>query len=461
MESIIKDIDTVIIGAGLTGLSAAVHLSKHGKNIAILEAAPRVGGQIHTFTDGDFTLESGPNTGSGSAEEVLELFDITGTEIEFASKASEQRWIWKNNKFHALPSSLIGAITTPLFSWHDKFRILGEPWRKKGTNPDESVADLTIRRLGRSYLDYAVDPFLSGIYAGDAHTLVTRHALPKLYNLEQNYGSFIRGAIAKANEKRKSPLATPKPKGQTNIFSAKGGLERLAEGMARYIGYEHIFTHVKNIKIQPLDSQWLVAYQKGEEIITLRTPKVITTVSAYALNDLLSFIPPQDIAPITGLTYAPIIQVSVGLKDRGQQNFRAFGGLVGSKEHKEVLGILFPSSCFSHRAPERGLLMSFFMGGMRNKDLITKSDSAIESIVVSQMHEMLSIPKTTEPDLLRIFRHTHAIPQYEASSEARFMQVDHLQRAYQGLILGGNLRDGIGMAHRIIQGKEIALKTLK
>ena len=92
------------------------------------------------------------------------------------------------------------ACDNPLFRWRDKFGILLEPFRTKGTNPDETVGALTIRRLGRSYLDYAVDPFLSGVYAGDPMRLVTRYAMPKLYNLEQNYGSFIRGAFAKAKQ---------------------------------------------------------------------------------------------------------------------------------------------------------------------------------------------------------------------------------------------------------------------
>ena len=107
---------------------------------------------------------------------------------------------------------MITAIRTPLFSWTDKFGILLEPFRAKGTNPNEDVASMVVRRLGKSYLNYAVDPFISGVYAGDPHSLVTRYALPKLYNLEQNYGSFIRGGIAKGRERKteRDRLATKK-----------------------------------------------------------------------------------------------------------------------------------------------------------------------------------------------------------------------------------------------------------
>ena len=62
------------------------------------------------------------------------------------------------------------------------------------------MASLVKRRLGKSFLDYAIDPFILGIYAGDPAYIVPKYALPKLYNLEQNYGSFVGGAIKKSRE---------------------------------------------------------------------------------------------------------------------------------------------------------------------------------------------------------------------------------------------------------------------
>lgn len=64
---------------------------------------------------------------------------------------------------------------------------------------------------------------------------------------------------------------------------------------------------------------------------------------------------------------------------------------------------------------------------------------------------MLGLPANVQPDMIRIFRHERAIPQYELSSRARFEAVNRIEQAYKGLIIGGNLRDGIGMADRIRQ----------
>ncbi len=222
--------DIIIIGAGLTGLSTAFNLKRQGRDVLVLEKADRIGGQIRTYHEDGFTYESGPNTGVVSFPEVTELFqNLQGScEMETARESSKRRLIWKGNRFHALPAGPLSAVTTPLFTLTDKFRILGEPWRKKGEDPDEPVGALAQRRLGKSFYEYAVDPFVSGVYAGDPMKLTTRYALPKLYNLEANYGSFIRGAMAKAKEPKtdRDRLATKK------VFSAVGGLQKMVEALA-------------------------------------------------------------------------------------------------------------------------------------------------------------------------------------------------------------------------------------
>lgn len=441
--------EIVVIGAGLTGLSTAFHLHRQGRDVVILEKADRVGGQIHTYHENGFTFESGPNTGVVSFPEVAELFQMLegSCQLEIARESSKRRLIWKGNRFHELPCSPVSAITTPLFRLSDKFRILGEPWRKKGTDPDEPVGALAARRLGKSFYEYAVDPFVSGVYAGDPMKLTTRYALPKLYNLEANYGSFIRGAIAKAKEPKtdRDRLATKK------VFSAVGGLQRLVEALSKDL---RIITSANNLKVMPTaDGQWSCTYNGTEEIVCR---KVVTTVGAYALPALLPFIPEAQMQKMSSLFYAPIIQVILGVKNTRGLDFPAFGGLVPSKEQKRVLGILFPSSCFEQRCPDGGALYSYFIGGARHTDYLQKSDDEIREITLEAFHSMLKYPADMQPDLLRIFRHEHAIPQYWSDSGERFATIEALQQQYPGLILAGNMRDGIGMGNRIHQGATIA-----
>ena len=456
--------DVMVVGAGLTGLTAAYHLSQAGQKVHVVEQQDRVGGQIRTYRADGFVFESGPTTGSVSTPEVAELMSALAVssggqcQLETAPDSAKRRLIWKGGRFHDLPSGPLSAITTPLFRFSDKLRILGEPWRKKGDDPDESVGSLARRRLGKSFVDYAVDPFLSGVYAGNPDTLITRYALPKLYNLEQTYGSFIRGSIAKAKEPKtdRDRLATKK------VFSAVGGLSQIPSAEAAAIGYEHISLGVKDVRVMPGPEGWLTTFVDHDgQPRQMLSRYVVTTCGAYSLPQLLPFVAKEQMAKIASLHYAPVMEVAVGVRNDFGGDYRAFGGLVPTCEHKHLLGILFPSSCFQGRAPRGGVLFSYFMGGVKHPELLDLSDSEVEQYVVRYFHEMLKFPSHVEPDLIRIFRHHRAIPQYEASSGERFAAVGSLQQQHPGLIIGGNLRDGIGMAHRITQAARIAAEIIQ
>ncbi len=457
MKRIEKDI--VIIGAGLTGLTTAFYLKKQGRNVLILEQQDRAGGQIHTFREQGFIYESGPNTGAVSHPEVAELFQLLepDCEIEIAREEAKRRLIWKGDCFHELPNSLLGGLTTPLFSFYDKFRILGEPFRKKGTDPDEPVGELARRRLGKSYLDYAVDPFISGVYAGDPMQLATRFALPKLYTLEQQYGGFIKGAVAKAREPKteRDRLATKK------VFSVKNGLGNLTAALAKHIGEERILLSVKDIRIQPGPEGWKTVCSLPSGQLDILSRQVITTTGGYSLPALLPFISTEEWQPVTNLQYAPVVQVSVGIKDMEDLSFNAFGGLIPSCEKKDVLGILFPAVCFSGRAPEGGALFSFFLGGVRHPEFLSLTDPEIMDLVRRECVSLLKFPQVKDPDLIRIFRHFRAIPQYKKDSGERLEKIRQLENQYPGLILAGNIRDGIGMADRIRQATIISQTLCK
>lgn len=451
-----KTYETIIIGAGITGLTIAHHLTLKNKNIHLLEQQNRTGGQIHTHTHNGYTYESGPNTGTISNPEVAELFQTLTPHnlLEPALPTARRRLIWKNNNFHPLPTNPITALTTPLFTPADKLRILTEPFRPKGTNPDETIAQLTLRRLGKSYLHYAVDPFINGIYAGDPTQLTTRHALPKLYQLEQQHGSFIRGAITKALTPK-----TPRDKQATKqIFSTHGGLSTLTQALTNAIGHEKITLGIKNLQITPSPNphQWTITYQTPHGPQTLTTHNIITTTPAYTLPTILPFITPSDMQKITNLHYTPVIQASVGIPAILPATHNSFGGLIPSHEHRPILGILHPSTCFTHRSPQGSTLLSIFLGGEHHPDIIHKTDTQITQTITTTLHEMLHLPPTIQPDHIEIFRHPHAIPQYTPTTDERLATIHKLQTQHPGLIIAGNLRDGISMAHRIQQATKIA-----
>ncbi len=445
--------NVVIIGAGLTGLVTAHYLLKSGISVKIVEKNNRPGGVMQTIKEEGFTIEAGPNTGVVSHPEIVELFDDLKNDctIDIANPEAKKRLIWKDGAWHALPSGLLPAIKTPLFTFGDKFRILGEPFRKKGTDPDESIADMVVRRMGRSYLNYAVDPFISGIYAGDPFKLVTRFALPKLYNLEQNYGSFIGGMMKKGSE----PKDERSKKATREVFSAKGGLQYLIDALVKSIGDENILLNCEDVTVNDNNQVFNTAFTMCGIPVGLTSEKVISTAGGKEIDSIFPFIGKEQSQAIRQLEYAKVVQVALGYKQWKGISINAFGGLVPSIEKRKILGVLFPSSFFENRAPEGGALLSVFLGGIKHDEFYSLKDEEIISLVEDEIGEMLNI-KGIKADVLKIFRYQYAIPQYTTTSEQRLKAINFVQENHPGLILAGNIRDGIGMGDRIKQGRAIA-----
>jgi len=444
--------DVIIIGAGLTGLTAAFYLKKQGFDVAIIEKNDRTGGVVKTFREDGFVYECGPNTGVLSHPEVAELFEeLDGhCKLEVANPEAKKRLIWKSGRWHALPSGLLSAATTPLFTPGDKLRILWEPFRRKGSEKFETLENLVLRRLGKSFLEYAVDPFISGIYAGDPARLVTRYALPKLYALEQKYGSFIIGAFKKSFE----PKDERTKKATKEVFSAENGLSSLTDELTREIGSERIYLNTEGTVVHPEKKGFLVSTRIKGEPAGLTSPVIVSTVDAGLLPSLFPFVPAVDLSPVTDLEYTGVIQVIMGFREWKGMDLRAFGGLVPSREKRNILGVLFTSSFLKDRAPAGGALLSVFIGGYRRPDLAKLSDSAIKDLVFREVDNMLGVTDP-DPEIFRIFRYKRAIPQYGISTGQRLEAIDRIQEKFKGLHIAGAVRDGIGMADRIRQARTI------
>lgn len=446
-----------IIGGGLTGLTLAYYLRKAGLDTVVLERKERVGGVINTLREDGFLFETGPNTGVISSPELVQLFDeLKGKiEVETANEDAKYRWILKNGRWHPLPFSLKSAVMTPLFTLKDKFRILGEPFRKPGSNPNETVAELVMRRMGKSFLDYAIDPFISGIYAGDPNHLVTRYALPKLHALEQNYGSFIKGSMAK----RKEPKTELEKRVGREVFSIKGGLVQMMDALADEIGRKNIYLSCRDLEIQNKKEGFKVSYlDGGKKPVSIIFDKVISTVPGTKLDQLLPFIDDDQKRDLTNIKYAKVVQVVAGYKKWKGITLRAFGGLVPTKEKRHALGILFPASIFPNRAPKDGAILSIFMGGTKRPEMILMEDEDLKDLALKEIKETLRTDEA--PELIKVYRYNHAIPQYEVSSKQRFTAIEKIQNQYPGLILAGNIRDGIGIPDRVKQATQIAMNLI-
>lgn len=83
--------DILIIGAGISGLTAARTLAEAGRRVTLLEAANRVGGRIHTLREGNEIIELGAEFVHGKPPELwslieeanLETYELDGSMLTF------------------------------------------------------------------------------------------------------------------------------------------------------------------------------------------------------------------------------------------------------------------------------------------------------------------------------------------------------------------------------------------
>ena len=216
-----------IIGAGITGLGAAWRLRQAGHTVTVFEGGSEVGGSISTHRESGYLVEEGPNTiqlTSREKEKWLEEVGL-GPITQTADVRAGKGFLVRHGRVIAVPGSPMGFLCTPLFSWKAKLRLLGELFAPKADpETDETLSTFVIRRLGREMLDYAIDPFVGGVYAGDPGQLSVRYGFPKLHRLEQTSRSLILGSIRLRRERKRAGTLY-----KTKLVSFANGLQALPE----------------------------------------------------------------------------------------------------------------------------------------------------------------------------------------------------------------------------------------
>jgi protoporphyrinogen/coproporphyrinogen III oxidase len=431
-------LDTLVIGAGISGLTTAFHLARGGQRVAVLEASPRVGGSLETRTDGPWRFELGPNTVLESHESVTRLIREAGLESEkiTASPSARRRYLWKGGQLHALPSSPLGFLRTPLFPASAKLRLLREPWISKGDS-EESIAAFVRRRLGQDFLDYAVGPFVSGVYAGDPERLSVRHAVPKIADLEREHGSLIRGAFANKGAG---------PRGA--MFSFREGMEQLPRELARQIG--DVRTGVACRRIIRSGEGFRAETDSG----AVEASRIVLAVPADIAARLLGR------EALAEIPYAPVSMVSTGWRREDVAHpLDGFGFLAPRKEGLRVLGVLFPSEIFPGRAPADHVVLTAFAGGRTDPEVATWDDDRLMSEVLGELRKTVGV--RGEPVVSTIRRWPRAIPQYELG-HGRFLDMAReAESALPGLRIGGNFLRGVSVPDCIRNATALAEELLQ
>ncbi len=444
-----------IIGGGITGLTAAFRLRRQGVPVTVYEASERVGGVIQTTSRDGFLAEWGPNTILETSPVVAELVRDLGLEPHrlFADPAATNRYVLRDGKPTPVPDSAAGMLTSRLFSMSAKLHLLAEPFRRRAApEAEESVSEFVLRRLGREFLDYAINPMIGGIYAGDPGRLSVTHAFPKLHATEQRYGSLILGQLLGARERRNSKEVS---KQSAPKFSFRDGLGTLIDALQHELrDAVELRSTVKALR--RTENGWRVALLRDGIDLDSEHSAVLLAAPAFKLAG----IPVQgagdlSLAPLGEIVYAPAASLVLGFR-RGDvaHPLDGFGVLVPEVERRNILGAIFSSSLFPNRAPAGHVLISCYLGGMRAPGVAPRDTASAVALALSVLRGMLGV--RGEPVFVHHTVFPKAIPQYEVGFGRFKTWMNHLEESAPGLFLAGHFRDGISLSDSIVSGARAA-----
>jgi len=452
MDASTTTLDVLVIGAGVSGLTAAYELGKRGTAVAIADAGRDPGGVIGTRERDGFLYETGANSALDTSPALDALFDELGIlgERRDAGPNGSNRFIVRDGRLVALPTSPGAFLTTRAFTLAAKLRLLREPFVAPApAQAEETIADFVRRRLGSEFLDYAIDPFVSGIYAGDPERISVPAAFPKLFALEQKHGSLIRGQIMGARERRKRAETS---KNAAKSFSFAAGMKTLPEALARRIArYDR---GVRVTSIAPAADGLEVQGVRDGTGVRYRARRVVCATAAHAAAPMFASAAPALARALAAIEYAPVCVVaSAYRRDRVAHALDGFGVLVPRRERRRILGTLFSSSLFEGRAPAGHVLLTTFAGGRRNPEVTALDDEALAKTVGEELGALLG---AREPLWNEIVRWAHAIPQYTIGHLARVAAVDEAAAALPGLGFCANWRGGVSFGDCIRNGQATA-----
>lgn len=444
-----------IIGGGITGLVAAYRLKRRGVHVTIYEASSRVGGVIQSVRKDGYLAECGPNTILETSPKIGELIRDLGLESArmYTAPDAEARYIVRGGKLVPVPSSPGKFFSSALFSASAKAHLLAEPFiRRAPANEEENLEHFVVRRLGREFLDYAINPLVAGIYAGNPARLSVKEAFPKLHAVEQKYGSLILGQFLGARERKRRGEVS---KQNAKKFSFPGGLQDLIDTLQSELR-DNIET---NSAVRALDQNaqgWTVHRESNGQPRATLHDAVLLTAPAHALAKIeIRAAKKVSLKSLAEINYPPVASVVFGFRREDVPHpLGGFGGLVPEVEKLSILGVIFSSSLFPGRAPEGHVTVTCYLGGERNPELGRGDYKTLRLLVLRDLKSLLNVKG--EPTFEHFFSFKHAIPQYEVGY-GRFKKVmSEVEATTPGLFFAGHYRDGISLGDSIVSGDAAA-----
>ncbi|WP_018343386.1 protoporphyrinogen oxidase [Cytophaga aurantiaca] len=432
----------VIIGAGISGLTLAYELEKAKKPYILLESSSRTGGYINSVKVNEYLLEVGPNSILIDAAFDVFLNELNlSSSIEDAALVNKNRFIYKNGRVQQVPSGPLSFLFSSFFSFQTKRTIFKEIFNTSKTVENESVYDFFTRRFSKEFTQYTIDPFATGVYAGDIKQLLIEETFPSLVALEKEYGSIIKGVFKKGFGSRR------------RTASLKGGLQTLTNTLASRIS--NLSLQTKVVSVSKHEAGLSIAIQKnGASIENMIADKVVFCGTAFNAAELLQEHFSDSAAQLNKVRYAPIKAVYAAFKSKDVGHaMRGFGCLYPSVESSFLAGTIWNSSIFKERCPEDEILTTSFIGGMYHPEYSNLNEEEIKERAVAQLKKDLSI--TGDPTFVYIAGWEKAIPQYDIHLKVARKELNTLEEST--IYFTSNWTNSISLGECIQSARNLAL----
>ncbi|MBP1646627.1 MAG: protoporphyrinogen oxidase [Bacteroidetes bacterium] len=449
----------VIIGAGISGLTTAYWLRRSGIEVTVLEQEGSAGGTMQTVREDGWLIELGPNSALETTPLFKEMYAGLGIEKEhvYADPASDKRFILRGGRLHALPLGPGAFLRTGLWTASGKLRLLKEPFIGRA-HEEESVAQFVERRLGREFLDYAINPFVAGVYAGDPGQLSVRSAFPKLYALEEKYGGLIKGMVMGARQRKQR---AEKAKDRSKMFSFVEGMQTFPDAISRWLGNRvrvrcavTALSRVNTTSTGVRGKYTITGIENGSPFSVVGDA-VVVSVPAYAAAPLVRPLAAGLARVLEAIYYPPVAELFLGYASRQiARPLDGFGYLVPAAEKRQILGTIWSSSLFPGRAPAGCVALTTFVGGARQPELVGLDDTDLLKRVTGEIRSILGAHG--EPVFSRIIRWNKAIPQYNLGYKSVLDAVTSFENEHPGLFFCSNFRGGIAVGDCVMNGKKTA-----
>ena len=445
--------NTIIVGGGLSGLIIAhkLKLNSPKNRFVILEKTNNTGGVIRSFQENGYLAEIGPHGFLDNCPESKELLAETGLDRECvkAPLSTFVRYVCMNGRLKMIPQTPMKIIKAPLIPWKDKFRVLGELFREPLAG-EPTVAKWADYRFGKALLPY-IDAVFTGTYAGDYNELKIDAVMPGVRALEKQYGSVIRGLIAKARAAKKKNKSGKKLE-MPAMTSFPEGMQRLPQKLAEsLIAGDELFLNCPATRLRKTQRGWSVdtpetTFHGDNVVLALPVNQALGLLSEIDSSMVLKEIPEAWIATVVfgfeGASLPP-----------------GFGFLIPEVEKRFTLGTLFSSNMFPNRAPDGTIVFETLVGGKRHPERLQLDDQELIKRSLADLRGLLDLPPA--PLFTRVLRPQGGIPQLETGYPDLLNWRNNLTRKSDGLFICGFGWDGIGINDMVKTATSTADKISK